>query len=98
MVIVDIEKFGRRKNPDQHWLRRQMYDVLKTAAARAGIPWSDCHRADRGDGVIILIPASVAKEDITEDFVRELDTELGTYARPEQTVGRYEDARGAARR
>ncbi len=81
MVIIDIEKFGQRKNPDQHWLRRQMYDVLETAAWRAGIPWSACRRADRGDGVIILIPASVAKENITEGFVRELDTELGTHAR-----------------
>lgn len=81
MVVVDIEQFGRRKNPDQHWLRRQMYDVLEMAATQAGIPWPDCHRADRGDGVIILIPASVSKEDITESFVRELDTELGTYAR-----------------
>lgn len=81
MTIIDIEQFGRRKNPDQHWLRRQMYDVLEAAATRAGIPWSDCHRADRGDGVIILIPASVAKEDITEGFVRELNTELGIYAR-----------------
>jgi hypothetical protein len=81
MVIVDIEQFGRRKNSDQHWLRRQMYDVLEAAAIQAGIPWSECHRVDRGDGVIILVPASVAKEVITEGFVRELDTELATYAR-----------------
>ncbi len=81
MIVIDIEQFGRRKNPDQRWLRRQMYDVLEAAATQAGIPWSDCHRADRGDGVIILTPASVAKEDITEGFVRQLDTELGTYAR-----------------
>ncbi|MGH3942190.1 MAG: hypothetical protein ACRDTG_26925 [Pseudonocardiaceae bacterium] len=82
MIIVDIEQFGRRKNADQHWLRRQMYDVLESAAERAGIPWSQCHLADRGDGVIILIPASepVSKEEITEGFVRELNTELGTYA------------------
>jgi hypothetical protein len=81
IAIVDIEQFGRRKNPDQCWLRRQMYEMLETAATRAGIPWSDCHRNDRGDGVITLIPASVPKEDITESFVRELDTELGAYAR-----------------
>jgi hypothetical protein len=84
MVIVDIEQFGRRKNPEQHWLRSQMYNVLETAATRAGIPWCDCERADRGDGVIVLIPAFVAKEVITEGFVRELDTELGTYARRSQ--------------
>ncbi|MGH3695163.1 MAG: hypothetical protein ACRDRX_14450 [Pseudonocardiaceae bacterium] len=81
MIIVDIERFGQRKNPDQQWLRQQMYDVLARAATQAGIPWSDCHRSDRGDGVIILIPASVAKEDITEGFIRELNTELGIYAR-----------------
>jgi hypothetical protein len=81
IVIVDIERFGQRRNADQYWLRRQMYDVLETAATEAGIRWADCDRADRGDGVIVLVPASVAKEDITEGFVRELDTALGTYAR-----------------
>lgn len=89
MIIIDIEQFGRRKNPDQHWLRRQMYDVLESAAERAGIPWSQCHLADRGDGVIILIPAAaaVSKEEVTEGFIRELTTELATYAgRSRETV------------
>jgi hypothetical protein len=81
IAVVDIEKFGRRRNTDQQWLRQQMYHVLEAAATQAGIPWSQCQKADRGDGVIILIPASAPKEDITEGFVRELNTALGAYSR-----------------
>ncbi len=36
MVIVDIEQFGQRKNPDQQWLRRQMYDVLREPLHKPG--------------------------------------------------------------
>ncbi|MDT7787575.1 MAG: hypothetical protein QOF58_5994 [Pseudonocardiales bacterium] len=80
-VIVDIERYGRRSDADQRWLRRQMYDVLQTALDDSGIEWNSCAAADRGDSVMLLVPPDVPKVDITDAFVDRLDRELARYAR-----------------
>ena len=81
LAVVDIEKFGERTDPDQRWLRDRMYDILATAADDAGIPWDQCHHLDRGDGVALLIPASVSKVTIAEGLVNELNAGLSTHNR-----------------
>lgn len=80
MAIVDIEKFGTRNNADQSWLRARMYEMVEKAIEAAGLDWSRCEREDRGDAVILLIPADEAKQDISDGFVRQLNTELIRYA------------------
>jgi hypothetical protein len=80
-IIVDIEKFGRRADVDQRWLRRQMYDVLRNSVEDVGIDWESCAKQDAGDSVILLVPANVSKMQITDSFVGRLDRELGGYAR-----------------
>jgi hypothetical protein len=80
-VIVDIERYGSRSDADQRWLRQQMYDVLATALGDAGIDWDSCVSADRGDGVMLLVPSDVPKVDITDTFVERLGRELARYAR-----------------
>lgn len=86
LAVVDIERFGTRSDPDQHWLRDRMYDVLASAADRAGVPWGECGAVDRGDGVALLIPASVSKPIVAEGFVRELLSELRAHNRRSQEV------------
>src|ERR1700716_2359666 len=63
MVLVDVEKFGHptRTAPDQLQVRRGMYGALEMAFEGAGIPWERCKIDDRGDGVMILVPAEVSK-------------------------------------
>ena len=39
---------------------------MRGAFGRAGIPWDDCGREDRGDGVFILVPAEVPKALLVE--------------------------------
>lgn len=80
-AVVDLEAFGTRCDPDQQWLRERMYDVLDSAADRAGIPPTKRHPIDRGDGVALLIQASVSKPIIAEGFVRELLAGLRTHNR-----------------
>ncbi|WP_328618428.1 hypothetical protein OHS18_22835 [Amycolatopsis sp. NBC_00355] len=80
-VIVDIEKFGRRADTDQRWLRRQMYEILRNAMSDTGIDWETCHRQDAGDSVILLVPAETSKMLVTDTFVGRLDRELAGYAR-----------------
>jgi tetratricopeptide (TPR) repeat protein len=63
IFVVDVEKFGdhRRTNPRQVATRAGLYRVLEQAFNHVSIPWTRCHREDRGDGVLILAPADVPK-------------------------------------
>ena len=86
MAVVDIERFGVRSDPDQQWLRDRMYEVLASAAGRAGIPWGRCASVDRGDSLAVLIPASVSKPVVAEGFVRELLSGLRAHNRRSQDI------------
>ncbi|HJP75174.1 MAG TPA: hypothetical protein VJ914_12945 [Pseudonocardiaceae bacterium] len=63
IVAVDIEGFGRRSrtNLNQVRVRHGMYRSMHQAFDVAGIPWTSCHREDRGDGILVLAPADVPK-------------------------------------
>lgn len=63
IVVVDMAGFGRQcgTNPQQIAVRDGMYDALRDAFDDAGIGWADCHREDRGDGALVLAPATVPK-------------------------------------
>src|SRR6185312_12996359 len=63
IFVVDVEGFGdcRRTNPHQLAVRDGVYRALQQAFHNAGIPWADCRREDRGDGVFILAPPEVPK-------------------------------------
>ncbi|MPZ83025.1 MAG: hypothetical protein GEV28_22585 [Actinophytocola sp.] len=60
---MDIEGFGdlRRNNTNQARTRHGLYGAMQNAFDAACIPWTSCRREDRGDGVLILAPASVPK-------------------------------------
>ncbi|WUI02594.1 hypothetical protein OHR68_12560 [Spirillospora sp. NBC_00431] len=63
IVCVDVAGFGdpRRTLPHQTAVRDGLYRALMTALKRCGLPWRDCHHEDRGDGVLVLVPAAVPK-------------------------------------
>ena len=63
ILIVDVENFGdpARTNAHQLAVRDGMYKALRQSFARARISWADCAIEDRGDGVLILVPAAVPK-------------------------------------
>jgi hypothetical protein len=63
IVVVDIEGFGdqRRTNIHQLTIRDALYRVMREAFGHTGISWDDCDHEDRGDGVLVLVPAEVPK-------------------------------------
>lgn len=63
IAAVDIEGFGQhsRNNINQVRVRHGMYRAMQSAFDTAGVPWASCRREDRGDGVLILVPADVPK-------------------------------------
>jgi hypothetical protein len=70
VLVVDVSAFGdlRRTNLDQVTVRRGLYGALRQAFGEAGVPWDDCHREDRGDGVLVVIPATVAKSLLVDEL------------------------------
>ncbi|MFI9294444.1 hypothetical protein H4W23_18860 [Streptomyces gardneri] len=76
VVVLDIENFSSRTDPIQRSLRTGMYEVLREALVRAGLPAGDIDIEDRGDGVLMIVPATVSPIDLAGPFVRALDDEL----------------------
>lgn len=61
ILAVDIVGFNDQRRDDevQLALRRALYLVLTQAFEAAAIPWDECVHEDRGDGVLVTIPAPV---------------------------------------
>ncbi len=83
IVAVDVEGFGnwQRINPHQLAVREGLYQALRQAFCAANIPWSDCYREDRGDGVLILAPPEVTKSAFVESLPNQLVEELREHNR-----------------
>jgi tetratricopeptide (TPR) repeat protein len=110
ILIVDVESFGDPARTDAHRLavRAAMYKVLRQSLAGARISWTDCAIEDRGDGVLILVPATVPKSWLVTRLPSRLAGTLGRHnaARPKPERIRlrmalhagevYQDAHGFA--
>ncbi|MFF7075754.1 hypothetical protein [Streptomyces lavendulae] len=58
LLLLDIEKFSDRDDVEQAYLRRMLYDVVERVLQSAGIDQTLHLRADRGDGVLVMIDAN----------------------------------------
>ncbi|HWC82348.1 MAG TPA: tetratricopeptide repeat protein [Pseudonocardiaceae bacterium] len=74
VLVVDVAGFGdpRRTNPDRLTVRQGLYTLLRQALERSGVVWADCEHEDRGDGVLITLPATVTKSRLVESLPGEL--------------------------
>ncbi|MFD9699082.1 hypothetical protein [Lentzea sp. NPDC059081] len=62
IVAADIVGFGQHdRNDIQVRIRHGMYEAMRAAFDTAYIPWQSCQHEDRGDGVLVLVPANVRK-------------------------------------
>lgn len=64
ILAFDIVGFGDRRRDDdvQLYVRASLYRVLEKAFDAVDVPWRACHREDRGDGVLVVVPALVSTE------------------------------------
>lgn len=90
MVLVDVERFGDPTRTDNHHLsvRRGVYSALTSAFTASGIPWDDCHVADLGDGVMILVPSVVSKNRLVARLPEQLADALGRHNRDIESPSR----------
>ncbi|WP_018681495.1 hypothetical protein [Actinokineospora enzanensis] len=68
ILVVDVESFGDhgRTNADRWVVRDALFRLVAAALAGVGIDWSGCDHEGTGDGVIVLVPAEVAKSALVE--------------------------------
>jgi class 3 adenylate cyclase len=78
ILVVDVEAFGDPQRTMQHQLnvRAGLYRALRAAFDAAGIPWQRCYHEDRGDGVLVLVPADLPKAPIVDALPGALATAL----------------------
>jgi hypothetical protein len=90
MVVVDMEGFGwaARTSADQLLVRDGMYAVLKQAFRAARIPWRQCEKYDRGDGVMILVPAGISKNRLVTSLPEVLQEGLAAHNAKNPPQGR----------
>ncbi|MGP4002736.1 hypothetical protein [Streptomyces sp. 8N706] len=80
IMVLDIESFSTRTDPIQKSLRAAMYEVLREALAQADLPERDIVVADRGDGVLMLVPPTVSPVRLAGALIRAFDDGLGQKA------------------
>jgi hypothetical protein len=83
LAAVDISAFGGRHRDDiaQLHVRREMYGLLTEAFEMTRLPFWDCHREDRGDGVLIVAPPDVPAADFLDPLAHHLTAVLRRYNR-----------------
>ncbi len=90
ILVVDVEQFGdpTRSNLDRLAVRDGMYQSLTQAFMAAGVPWLDCDREDRGDGILVVIPPTVAKSVLVESIPEHLAATLTAHNNTHDAPGR----------
>ncbi|MEU8123726.1 cyclic nucleotide-binding domain-containing protein [Spirillospora sp. NPDC049024] len=57
---------------DRAAVRRVLFRSLEESFAAAGVPWAACHREDRGDGLLLVVPPGVPVSAAADPLVRAL--------------------------
>ncbi|HEU5026223.1 MAG TPA: cyclic nucleotide-binding domain-containing protein [Spirillospora sp.] len=91
IMFVDIASFSApyRTDMDRLEMRRIMYELLWEAFAESGVPWDECHREDRGDGALIVIPPETPAAAV-EPVVARLAASLRRHNRTAQEAVRIQ--------
>lgn len=69
VFVVDIAGFGRWNDPTQLRARQVLRHAVRTGLRAAGVRWSDLAVQDRGDGMMVLVPAAVSKLDLLDPAI-----------------------------
>jgi hypothetical protein len=72
IVVIDVVGFGRRTDLAQLHVRAKLDDAVRAACRASGLPVSRLVFEDRGDGVIVFVPATVSKAVLIRPFVPQL--------------------------
>jgi hypothetical protein len=74
LFAVDIAGFtGEYRDDDiRLFLREELYRMLEKGFDDSGISWASCFHEDRGDGVLVVVPADIACTSIIDPLPERL--------------------------
>ncbi|MFI0446404.1 Crp/Fnr family transcriptional regulator [Actinomadura sp. 6N118] len=83
IFYTDIASFNDpgRTDEDRRIVKRVMYEVLRDAFAESEVHWSGCHREDRGDGALLVVPPTVPTTRLVDPLVSKLAVRLRSHNR-----------------
>jgi CRP-like cAMP-binding protein/tetratricopeptide (TPR) repeat protein len=88
VLLTDIAGFGdpKRNDDDRKFMRKSVYEILQSALAVSGVPWTACYHEDRGDGVLIVLPPTFATMRMIDPLIPELADRLRQHNRRHSEV------------
>ncbi|WP_242908772.1 cyclic nucleotide-binding domain-containing protein [Actinomadura terrae] len=75
IVFTDIAGFSdvvHRDDPARLEMRGWMYEFLQQAFEESHVPWDICHREDRGDGALIIVPPETPTTTVIDPMIARL--------------------------
>jgi hypothetical protein len=83
LFAVDIAQFtdARRDDEVQLALRDALYRLLIDSFECSGIAWASCVHEDRGDGVVVVVPAHMPTITIVDPLIDQIRTRLRRHNR-----------------
>jgi hypothetical protein len=83
LFAVDVAQFTAAGRDDEVQLavREALYRLLTGAFKASGIPWGSCVHEDRGDGVIVVIPAHMPTITVVDQLVEQIRVRLRRHNR-----------------
>ncbi|MCD0450548.1 hypothetical protein LO762_15310 [Actinocorallia sp. API 0066] len=83
LLAFDICAFGdlARSHEDLLYLRATMYGFVEESFGLADLPWGLSHREDRGDGILLALPAGVPTVQAVDPLVDHLGALLADHNR-----------------
>ncbi len=81
VLITDLAGFRdqRSSDADRQTIRVALYEIMWSALEMAGVPREACFSADRGDGVLIVVPPTIATLRVVDPLIPELADRLWRY-------------------
>jgi CRP-like cAMP-binding protein len=92
ILYTDIASFNDpvRTDDDRRVVKHVMYDELRSSFDESGVPWQGCHREDRGDGALVVVPPSVPTVALVHPLVSRLATGIRAHNRRATEVVRIQ--------
>lgn len=83
VVFTDVAGFGApvRTDDDRRVIREVSTAMVREAFAAQGIAWESCHVEDRGDGLLIVVPADIPTATVLDGLPAHLTTALRRHNR-----------------
>jgi CRP-like cAMP-binding protein len=89
VLLSDVAGFsGEERNEDDRlFVRRMLNETMRNSFDKAHIPWESCHREDRGDGLLIVVPPHTPTTAILESLPGRVAIELSRHNRRVKAAG-----------